>query len=141
MATWFEVSVRYTQVQDNGTERKVTDRYLCEAETVSEAENRALTELGAFLSGEIDVRAVKDTSIAEVFTHEGETWYKCKVIYITLDEKSGKEKETASTMMVAANDITGAIKALDEGMHGTMADWRAAGVAETKVVDVWRVEK
>ena len=64
-------------------------------------------------------------------------WFKCKLYFITLDEKSGAEKKTATNVLVQAADLRDAIAKLDEGMKGTMADYTIASVAETAIMDVY----
>ena len=64
-------------------------------------------------------------------------WFKCKLIFITLDEKSGAEKKTSTQVLVQAADLRDAVKKLDEGMKGTMADYQIASVAETPLMDVY----
>jgi hypothetical protein len=67
-------------------------------------------------------------------------WFKCKLFFITLDEKSGAEKKTSTTVLVQASDLRDAVKKLDEGMKGTMADYVIASVAETAIMDVYPYE-
>ena len=43
-------------------------------------------------------------------------------------------------MLVQASDIRDAIKKLDEGRRGTMADYIIASVAETAILDVYPYE-
>ena len=57
--------------------------------------------------------------------------------FITLDEKSGAEKKTSTQVLVQAADLRDAVKKLDEGMKGTMADYQIASVAETAIMDVY----
>lgn len=64
-------------------------------------------------------------------------WFKCKLYFITLDEKSGAEKKTATNVLVQAADLRDAVNKLDEGMKGTMADYQIASVAETAIMDVY----
>ena len=64
-------------------------------------------------------------------------WFKCKLYFITLDEKSGAEKKTATNMLVQAADLRDAVKKLDEGMQGSMADYSIASIAETAIMDVY----
>ena len=64
-------------------------------------------------------------------------WFKCKLIFITLDEKSGAEKKTSTQVLVQAADLRDAVKKLDEGMKGTMADYQIGMVSETPLMDVY----
>ena len=72
--------------------------------------------------------------------HAADRYFKCKLFFITLDEKSGAEKKTSTTVLVQAADLRDAVKKLDEGMKGTMADYTIASVAETQIMDVYPYE-
>ncbi|MGN0209904.1 MAG: DUF4494 domain-containing protein, partial [Muribaculaceae bacterium] len=95
MANWFECKVRYDKLQENGAAKKVTEPYMVDALSFTEAEARITEEQRPFISGEFDVAAVKRSRIAEiVFEEEGDRWYLAKVGFITVDEKSGAEKRS-----------------------------------------------
>jgi len=138
MHTWFECKIRYEKVAENGMNKKVTEPYLVDALSFTEAEARIIEEMAPFISGEFTVADIKRANYSELFENEtGDRWYKCKLLFITLDEKSGAEKKVSSQVLVQANDLREAVKSLDEGMKGTMADYVIASVAETSIMDVY----
>ena len=63
-----------------------------------------------------------------------------KVNFITLDEKSGKEKKSASFILVQAGDFENALGRFQDGMKGTMADYQIASITETPLMDVYPYE-
>lgn len=122
MHTWFEGKIRYEKVAENGMNKKVTEPYLVDALSFTEAEARFIEEVTPFIAGEFTVTDIKRANYSEIFPSDEEAadkWYKCKLYFITIDEKSGAEKK------------------LDEGMKGTMADYVIASVAETAIMDVY----
>lgn len=138
MALWFECKVRYDKMQDNGAVKKVNEPYLVDALTFTEAEARIIEEITPFISGEFSVSAVKKTKVSEIFFDEtGDKYYMVKVNFITLDEKSGMEKKSASFILTQASDFAGALKRFEEGMKGTAADYEIASIAETMLMDVY----
>ena len=140
MHNWFECKIRYEKVADNGMNKKVTEPYLVDALSFTEAEARIIDEITPFISGEFTVSDIKRANYSELFSSEEEAadrWFKCKIYFITLDEKSGAEKKTAANMLVQAADLRDAVRKLDEGMKGTMADYSIASVAETAIMDVY----
>lgn len=140
MHNWFVCKVRYEKTMENGMQKKVTEPYLVDALSFTEAEARIIEELTPFISGEFTVSDIKRANYNEVFTSDEESadrWFECKIFFITLDEKSGAEKKTASKMLVQASDLRDAIRKLDEGMKGTMADYSAVNVKETAIMDVY----
>ena len=138
MRTWFECVIKYDKTQENGMEKKVSESYLVDALSFTEAEARIIEEMTPSISGEFLVSGIKRSNISELFYNEvGDKWFKCKVNFITLDEKSGSEKRTASYMLVYASTVDEADKNLKEGMKGTLADYEIESIKETKIMDVY----
>lgn len=141
MHTWFECKIRYEKTMENGMNKKVTEPYLVDALSFTEAEARILELVSPYMSGEFSVADIKRVNYTEVFDNEnGDRWFKAKLQFIMLDEKNGMEKKTSTNVLVQANDIREAIKHIDEGMKGTMADYIIASVAETALMDVYPYE-
>lgn len=141
MALWFETKVRYDKIQENGAVKKVNEPYLVDALTFTEAEARIIEEMKPFISGDFTISAVKKTKVAEIFFDErGDRYYMVKVSFITLDEKSGTEKKTASFILVQASDFQGAVDRFNEGMKGTMSDYEITSITETQLMDVYPAE-
>lgn len=143
MQKWFECSLKYDKVMENGKEKKVTELYLVDALSITEAEARLIEEMTPFISGEFQCKGIKEAKYSEIFFSEEVTadrYFKCKLLFITLDEKSGKEKTTSTQILVQAADLRDAVKKLDEGMKGTMADYQIASVSETKIMNVYPYE-
>lgn len=140
MRTWFEVKIRYEKMMDNGMNKKVTEPYLFDALSFTESEGKCIQEMTPFITGEFTVSDIKRANYSEIFFSEEDSadrWFKCKLMFITLDDKSGAEKKTATNVLVQAADLRDAVKKLDEGMKGTMADYQIASVAETAIMDVY----
>ncbi len=141
MANWFECKVRYDKMMENGAVKKVTEPYLVDALSFTEAEARIIEEQTPFISGEFNVSAVKRTKISEIFWDDSaDKWYLTKVAFITIDEKSGVEKKQTTMILVAANDFKGALDNFMEGMQGTMADFEIVSISETPIMDVYKVK-
>lgn len=140
MHNWFETKVRYSKMGENGTEKMVTEPFLFDALSFTEAESRVLEEITPYITGEFTVSDIKRSKYSEIFFSEAESadlWFKCKVTYITLDEKSGAEKKSSTNMLVQASDLRDAVKKLDKGMEGSMADYQISSVVETAILDVY----
>ena len=138
MHSWFECKVSFEKVLENGMQKKVTEPYLVDALSFTEAEARIIEEIRPFISGEFTVTDIKRARLSELFFNEnGDRFYKIKVYFITLDEKSVAEKKTAAQMLAQACTLKEAIAVLEEGMKGTMADYTIASVTETMLMDVF----
>lgn len=128
---------------ENGMNKKVTEPYLVDALSFTEAEARIIEEMTPYISGEFTVSDIKRAGYSELFFSEdanADRWFKCKLTFITLDEKSGSEKKTSTNVLVQASDLRDAVKKLDDGMRGSMADYRIDSVAETAIMDVYPYE-
>ncbi|MDH6358066.1 DUF4494 domain-containing protein [Parabacteroides sp. PF5-9] len=138
MHNWFECKVSFEKIMENGMQKKVTEPYLVDALSFTEAEARIIEEIRPFISGEFTIADIKRARFSELFFNEtGDRFYKIKVYFITLDEKSGAEKKTAAQMLAQASTLKGAIDVLEEGMKGTLADYTIASVNETALIDVF----
>ena len=122
----FECGVRYNKTLENGQEKKVTELYIVDALTFSEAEQRIIKEMSAY--GEFEVVSEKITNYSELVRSndiEADLWYKVKINLITLDEMIGKEKKTPSYLLVQAKNIDDARRLTNEHMKDSVADWNA----------------
>lgn len=139
MAQWIETKLRYDKVMENGAVKKVTEAYLVDALSFTEAEARIIAEMKPRISGDFEVKAVKKAKIAEVFPADGGGWwYKVRAMFISLDEYSGADKLTPHDFMVEANDIEEAISGFKSEIN-LMVDYKIAGVTETSILDVFPV--
>ena len=138
MHNWFECKVSYEKMMENGMQKKVTEPYLVDALSFTEAEARIIEEIQPYITGDFTVADIKRAKISELFFNEaGDRFFRIKVYFITLDEKSGAEKNTAATMLGQACTLKEAIAVLEEGMKNTMADYSIASVSETMLMDVF----
>ena len=143
-ADWFECKIRYEKVMEDGLQKKVTETYVVDALSFSEAEERIIEEMSSYISGEFDVADIKKAPYKEIFFADedmADKWYKAKLQFITIDEKTEKEKRSAVSYLVNAGSFNGAVKNIDEVMGGTMIDFVIASVAETTLMDVFEYKK
>lgn len=138
MANWFECKVAYHKIVENGVQKKVTDTFLVDALSFTEAEARVIEEVTPFVSGEMDVASVKKTKISEIFRDDtADKWYLVKVAFITIDEKTAAEKRSISQILTAGGNFKNAYENFMEGMKGTMADFDIVSLTETPILDVY----
>ncbi len=141
MANWFECKVRYGKTLETGLQKMVTETFLVDALSFTEAEGRIIEEIRPFVTGEFTVAAIKRANYSEIYFDEtGDRWFRCRVAFVTIDEKTGAEKLTPTNILVQASEHSQAVENLKECMKGTMADWRITAVNETRLLDVFRYE-
>lgn len=171
---WFECSVRYDKMDEQGIQKKVTELYVVNAQSFTEAEARIIEEMSPFISGEFEVVGIKPAQYKEIaFMTDGEAmlnneanklmhalnvgkgkeqfeadsdfnranveshFYKMKVAFITLDEKTAKEKLTNVQMLVEGCSLHDALDGVDNVLKGAMVDYKSVNAVSTKIVDVF----
>ncbi|MBP7181178.1 MAG: hypothetical protein BWZ06_00950 [Bacteroidetes bacterium ADurb.BinA261] len=138
MYNWFECKVRYDKMLETGMQKTVTEPYLVDALSFTEAEGRIIEEIKPYISGEFTIADIKRVKYAETFFNaEGDRYFKTKLYFLTLDEKSGSEKKTAVNMLVQASTLREAVDIVETEMKKTMIDYEFASVAETAIMDVF----
>ena len=141
MSNWFECKVKYDKMMDNGLPKSVSEPYLVDALSFTEAEARIIEEMKPYISGEFTVANIKRVKLADIFFDEtGDKWYKAKLNYITYDEKSSSEKRTAAFMLVQAKDFATSLETIQREMGTTMIEYEIASITETAIMDVFRYE-
>ena len=143
-AQWFECKIRYEKTMEDGLQKKVSENYVIDALSFTEAEQRIMEEMSAYISGEFDIADIKKASYKEIFFSDddlADRWYKAKLQFITIDEKTEKEKRNNVYYLVNAGTLNAAVKNIDEVMGGTMIDYAIASIAETTIMDVFEYKK
>ena len=139
-AIWFEAKIRYEKMMEDGWLKKVTETYVIDALSFGEAEKRILEEMASYVSGEVEVCALKIAPYKEIFFADNnmdDKWYVAKLAFITIDENTDKEKKTRVCYLVNAGNINAAVKNIEEQMAGTMIDYDTFNVSETQILDVF----
>ena len=141
MAQWFECKVKYDKTTGEAQIKTVSETYLVDAMSFTEAEARITEEQRPFISGEFDVAAVKRSRIAEIsFNEGGDRWYLVKVAFIMIDEKTGAEKRSITQILVQAIGFKEAYDNFLAYMKGSAADYEIVSIAETPLMDVYRMQ-
>ncbi len=138
MNNWFECKIRYEKLDDKGKGKKVTETYLVDALSFSEAEERISKEVAPYMSGEFSISGIKKAGINEIFPNdEGDRWYKCKVNFISIDEVNAKEKKITSNILVLGSTIESAWDNLAAALKDTMSDYVVPTITETSIMDIF----
>jgi len=137
---WFECKIKYQKQQEDGTQKKVTEQYALNALSFTEAEKRIMEEMSSYISGAFEVSDIKKARYKEVVFDDADSsdkWYKVKVQYITLDERTAKEKLSNVYYLVNASTSKVALNNTIEYLGQGMADYKIASVVETKIFNVY----
>lgn len=138
MYNWFECKVRYDKTQETGVVKTVTEPYLVDAISFTEAEERIVKEMEPFIGGVFSVSDIRRKKFAETILNEnGDRYYNARLAFITLDEKSGSEKKTAVNMLVQASSLREAMDIVEGEMKKTMVDYQFLAISETAIMDIF----
>ena len=138
--SWYETGVKYQKMQEDGTEKVVTERYVVDALSFTEAENTIIDEMSVYVSGVMTVNNLGKAKYNEIFfsdVKDDDKWYKAKLQFIVIDDKSEREKRSNVFYLVQAKSLARALRYIDEVMGKTMIDYDIVGINETKIYDVF----
>lgn len=141
---WFIATVAYEKTMEDGLQKRVKENYCLNAVNFTDCEATILKKMKEYVGGGIDVTAEAVAPFSEVFFTDNDTddkWFKAKLDFITIDEKTGKEKASKVTYLVQAATIEGARKNIDEMMGGTMIDYVTRAITETNILNVFEAGK
>ena len=139
MQTWFESKVKYMKVSESGSESMVTENFLLDAVSYTDAETRIIRQMQQMVrGGEFQIVDIKKSRIAEVFPYEnGEWWFKAAINLVTIDEEAGKEKKIKTNYLIMADDIKEALSRLDESLEYLVIPFVVTSLAVSPIVDVF----
>lgn len=139
-ANWFETKIRYEKMMDDGKQKMVTELYVVDALSFTEAEASIIEEMSSYISGEFKVTGISQSTYGEIFFSDIDTddrFFKVKLQFITIDEKTEKEKRSNVIYLVQAHTLQQAVKNIEEVMSSTMIDYAIVAVQETLIMDVF----
>ncbi len=138
--TWFECKVKYDKVHEDGTQKPTLETYVVDALSFTEAESRIIDEMSIYVSGEFRIVNIDPAKYGEIFfsdIDDDDLWFKAKLAFITIDEKTDKEKRSYSNFLVQAKSLERARRYVDTVMSNTMIDYEIKSLSETKILDVF----
>ncbi len=137
MNTWYTVKVKYTKQLEDGRLKNVTEPYLIDAVSFTDAEARAYEEVGSSVRGEFSIKGITKTDFADIFYYEDcDDWYKCKLSYVNIDADSGKEKKISNNYLVTASNVQQAYERIHESMQDMMVTFDIPSIMLTPIVEV-----
>ena len=133
---WYECKVTH-DVMIEDCVKTLTEPYLVEALSVTEAATRITAELEG--DGDGTIEGVTRKHFQEVFLEEGEwehPFYLTKVALTTLDEKSGTEREQTFCYLIEAETLKDAMQRLEAEFRGGVSDWELLSLSKSPIVEV-----
>ncbi len=142
MRTWFLCKVKYAKENEEGLLKNISEQYLVDAVSFTEAEAIIYDRLGSQIRGDFQITGLSKSNIVDVFYYEdADIWYKCKISYLVSDGESGKEKKVTQYMIVTASDIKEAFDRIQESLNNMLVSFRVPDIVESPIVEVFPYEK
>ena len=142
MRTWFLCKVKYAKENEQGLLKNVSEQYLVDAVSFTEAEARIYDMLGSVIRGDFQVTNISKSNIVDVFFYEdSDVWYKCKITYVVADADSGKEKKVTQYMLVSAHNVKDAYDRIFESLNNMLVSFVVPDINESPIVEIFPYEK
>lgn len=136
--SYFIATCKYEKMQENGAVKRVSEKYLCDALSIVEADAVVTENLKPYISGDFFTSKVENSPIAEVIgDKEADKFYLAKVAFVTIDERSGKEKKTVSQWLIGGTDFNDAYEMVLREINKCMADIEIVSLAETQIKEFY----
>ena len=139
-STWFETKVKYQKTMEDGSEKVVSEAYVVDALSFTEAESAIIDEMSVYVSGELKVSGIGKACYGEIFfsdLDDDDKWYKAKVNIIDADQISGKEKKSGQYFLIAGADLERALVNLQKSLSTYVVPFEIASIADTTIMDVF----
>ncbi|GAB2996910.1 DUF4494 domain-containing protein [uncultured Cyclobacterium sp.] len=142
MRTWFLCKVKYAKENEEGLLKNVSEQYLVDAVSFTEAEARIYDMLGSVIRGDFQVTSISKSNIVDVFFFDDvDVWHKCKITYIVTDADSGKEKKVTQYMLVTAHNVKEAYDRIYESLNNMLVSFNVPDISESPIVEIFPYEK
>lgn len=142
MRTWFLCKVKYAKENEEGLLKNISEQFLVDAVSFTEAEAIIFDRLGSQIRGDFQVTGLSKSNIVDVFFFEdADIWHKCKITYLVTDADSGKEKKVTQYMLVTANDLKEAYDRIQESLSNMLVSFRVPDIVESPIVEIFPYEK
>jgi hypothetical protein len=141
MKNWFKANIRYQKENENGRLQSVTESYLLDSVSFTEAEQRIYEEMGERVRGEFQVKGIKKSNIVDVFQFDdSDVWYQCKVVYYVAEE-SGREKKVTNEMLVTAHNVKEAYERIFISLNNMLVSFQVPKVEESPIIEVFDYQR
>lgn len=140
MENYFDCAVKYRKIDEKtGKEKKVTEHYLVDAVSFTEAEERIYREMEHVISGEFSVKDIKHCNYSDIFIGHGRYLYKAKIFFSSIDETSGSEKKIANYVLASGDSVEYATDNIKQSLLSNLiSSFDIISVSKSKIVDYFK---
>lgn len=142
MNSWYLTKVKYMKQFKDGSLKNVTESYLVDAVSFTEAEARIYEELGSLIRGDFKIKGIQKQDVADIFQYpDADDWYKAKVSYISVDADSGKEKKVINYFLISAHSVKDASIRMEESLEGMMVSYDIPSIVKSPIVEIFPYDR
>lgn len=137
----YECGIRYERTMPNGMSKKVTELYLVMLARLPKQRDASQRKWSRSFRATSMWSLIKRTNYSEIVENAADSadkWFKAKLMFVTFDEKTAKEKKQAVYFIVKASDINNAHTVVVQHMKTSFVDYEIATLDETKIMDLFR---
>lgn len=135
MKTLFKTQVLYANPDGNRTK----EQHLIEAVNFTDAEVRSTEIFEEFIPSGFIIEDHKKIKFSDIllFPEDSEAhFYKCKVVYVSIDEASMKERRSAANILVQGLSIDLVFNRIEVAFKDTISDYEIEAITKTDIIDV-----
>jgi hypothetical protein len=137
MPSWYKSTIKYQKEDEAGSLKSYTESYLIDAVSFTDAEARSYEQIVTGAS-DFGVPAITRMPLADLFLYEeGEKFFKAKVVYFSIEEKSGRERKIINQMLVNADGIDQALQRITESLRTMLIPYETESLVLTNILDVF----
>ncbi len=141
MKIWYSCKVKFTKETEDGFLKQVSENYLVDAVSYTDAETRIYAIMEDHVRGEFSVASISKTNLSEVINYEDEeNWYKCKVTYSTVDGDKAKEVKVTTYMLVSAAQVKQAFERVEDNLSSMLVPFEIPSITLTNFVEVFPLQ-
>ena len=144
MPSWYLGKIKYQQEQENGSLKQISESYLIDAVSYTDAEAR-LYAVVADNTPDFSIASLGPMKLSDVFEFkdddgqlDGEIYFKVKTYYESLDDTKSNPvaKKIASTMLVNAHSPKEAIERIEKSLATMLIPYFITDVNTTAILEV-----
>lgn len=140
MTHFIKTKIKHHKTLENGKQKTITETYIFRAESFTEAETRAVQYANDFAFTEFAVTALTNCRCTEIvrqtnFEQSVPLWFRAKLDYITLDERTARERHTKLNVLVEASCFEHANDIVAKYIADSVADIRLLSLTATTRTD------
>lgn len=139
MYKWYLCTVSYERQADNTGLHKVSESYLVDALSFTEAEERVIKEVTPLVSfGALEVVGIRPMRLSLLLDDRGSGYYRARVGFIEINPATGQERSVNTAMVVRADTLKEAVAKLADYLDEGRTSYEIVGIAELDILDVYR---